>query len=674
MATSAPTSRHWRRHTDADGVCWLAFDKQDSSANTLSRDTIRELAAELSLLSAEPPSGLVIGSAKASGFIAGADIGEIRALETSEQAAASAVRGQELCQQVADLPCPTVATLNGFALGGGLELALACDYRVAVESYERCLGLPEVQLGIHPGFGGTIRAVQLLGAPLALDLMLSGRSVSPVEAQAMGLVDRVVDADSLDEAAASILNERPRLHRPPLHLRLLNLAPVRPWLARSIRSRVRRRANPAHYPAPYAIIDLWQRYGASGPDAYRVEAQSIGELLVSNTCKNLVRVHFLRERLRNLAPKQGDIERVHVVGAGVMGGDIASWCAMRGLAVTLQDRAMEYVEPALERAKKFFKRRLRGPGDAAAAEARLTVDLDAEQIDTADVVIEAIVEQLEAKQDYFQKVESEVSESAILASNTSSIKIEEIAAGLEKPGRFVGLHFFNPVSRLPLVEVIRGVDTDDAVLRRATSFVIQIGKLPLPCRSEPGFVVNRILMPYMLEAIRAHEAGASFETIDKAAKNFGMPTGPVELADRVGLDIALHVTEILGADAPEILRAKVDAGELGAKTGKGFYQFKNNRPHKASRYDQPTLDLQDRLILALVNEAMACYEDGVVDDLDLLDAGVIFGTGFAPFTGGPIRYARERGIEDVIAQLESLAERFGARFTPRPGWRKLAVE
>jgi len=421
------------------------------------------------------------------------------------------------------------------------------------------------------------------------------------------------------------------------------------------------------------VIDLWQRYGARGPGAYVAEANSIGELLVGSTAKNLVRVYFLRERLRNLAPKRDDVERVHVIGAGVMGGDIASWCVVRGLAVTLQDRAMEYVEPAIERAKKFFKRRLRAPGDAAAAEERLTVDLDATQIGESDVVIEAIVEQLEPKQSLFRKVESEVSEHAILATNTSSIRIEEIAAVMVDPGRLVGLHFFNPVSRLPLVEVIRGAETSEAVLHRAMSFVTQIGKLPLPCRSEPGFVVNRILAPYMLEALRAHEEGFSFETIDKAAQNFGMPTGPVELADRVGLDITLQVTEILGTSAPELLRAKVKAGELGAKTGRGFYKFKNNRPQKASRYDRPSRDLQDRLILALVNEAMACFEDGVVDDLDLLDAGVIFGTGFAPFTGGPIHYVLERGIEDVIVRLESLAERFGAQFNPRPGWRKLAA-
>jgi len=671
MTESTQTSRHWRTHTDADGVCWLRFDKQDSSANVFSQDALRELATELSRLAVDLPKGLVIGSAKPSGFIAGADITEFQTLDKPEEVVAAATAGQNLCQQVAELPCPTVAAINGFALGGGLELALACDYRVAIESYERCLGLPEVQLGFNPGWGGTFRSVQLLGAPLALDLMLSGRSVSAVEARKMGLVDRIVDAASLDEAAGRILRERPPRRRPRLAIRLLNLAPVRPWLARSIRSRLRRRANPVHYPAPYAMIDLWQRHGANGPDAYAAEAKSIGELLVSNTSKNLVRVYFLRERLRNLAPKEDTVERVHVVGAGVMGGDIASWCAMRGLTVTLQDREMKFVEPALERAKKLFKRRLREPGDAAAAEERLTVDLEAKQIGSADVVIEAIVEELDVKRSLFREIENDVSETVILATNTSSITLEEIAQALTDPGRFVGLHFFNPVSRLPLVEVVSGAQTDEAVVRRAMSFVTQIGKLPLPCRSAPGFVVNRILAPYMLEALRAHEEGVSLETIDRAAEDFGMPTGPVELADRVGLDIAAHVTEILGSSAPKSLRAKVQAGELGAKTGKGFYEFKNNRPQKSSRYEPPTQELQDRLILALVNEAMACYEDGIVDDLDLLDAGVIFGTGFAPFTGGPIHYARECGIDNIIGRLEVLAERFGTQFTPRTGWRDL---
>ena len=266
-------------------------------------------------------------------------------------------------------------------------------------------------------------------------------------------------------------------------------------------------------------------------------------------------------------------------------------------------------------------------------------------------------------------------DSGILATNTSSIRLEQLAEGLERPGRFLGLHFFNPVSRLPLVEVIRGDSTDEDALNEAIAFVARIGKLPLPCRSAPGFVVNRVLAPYMLEALLAHEDGHALETIDKAAEMFGMPTGPVELADRVGLDVALHVTtilsETLGAPVPELLRSKVEAGELGAKSGRGFYRFENDRPQKSTDFAEPDELLQDRLILALVNEAMACYEDGVVDELDLLDAGVVFGTGFAPFTGGPIQYARQRGIQTIVERLESLAEAFGPRFAPRPGWQKL---
>lgn len=674
MTETAPKSRHWSKRLDSNGVCWLLFDKHEASTNVFSRETVEELRAELGALAADVPRGVVIGSAKSSGFIAGADVTEFQDLTSPEQVVAGARAGQAMCQQVEDLPCPTVAAINGFALGGGLELALACDYRVASESYERSIGLPEVQLGFNPGWGGTVRLVQLLGAPQALDLMLTGRSVSAVEASKIGLVDKVTAADSLDDAAVAILQERPRAQRPSLYIRLLNLALVRPWLARSIRTRVRKRANPEHYPAPFAMIDLWQRYGASGQEAYEAEARSIGELLISRTSKNLVRVYFLRERLKKLAPKQDRVQHVHVIGAGVMGGDIASWCALRGLDVTLQDREMRYVEPALARAKKLFAKRLRGPGQAAAAEERLKVDLDAAEIGSADIVIEAIIEDLAAKQSLFQGLESKISDTAILATNTSSITLEEIAAPFAEPQRFVGLHFFNPVSRLPLVEVIKGEQTSEDTLVRALSFAIQIGKLPLPCRSAPGFVVNRILAPYMLEALRAHEEGIALETIDTAAEEFGMPTGPIELADRVGLDIALHVTEILGSEAPAMLRRKIEAGDLGAKTGRGFYEFENSRPKKRSAFAPPDDELKDRLILALVNEAMACYEDGVVEELDLLDAGVIFGTGFAPFRGGPINYARERGIGNVIQRLEYLAERFGTQFTPRPGWRELAAD
>jgi 3-hydroxyacyl-CoA dehydrogenase/enoyl-CoA hydratase/3-hydroxybutyryl-CoA epimerase len=449
-------------------------------------------------------------------------------------------------------------------------------------------------------------------------------------------------------------------------------------LGRRIARTIARRARREHYPAPYAILDLWVRHGAKGPAAYAAEAESIGELLAGRTAQNLVRVFLLRERLRHLAPRDDSVRRVHVVGGGVMGGDIAAWCALRGLTVTVQDRAMQFVEPALERARDLFEKRLKAPGAAQAATARLTVDLAGDAAGAADLVIEAIVEKLEAKTELLRSLEPKLRAHAVIATNTSSIRLEQMAAALKQPNRFVGLHFFNPVASLPLVEVIRGSGTDEATFARALAFVTQIGKLPLPCKSAPGFVVNRILTPYMLEALRAHEDGYSFETIDAAAVAFGMPVGPIELADRVGLDVALHVAEILsealGGTPPTLLERKVAEGRLGAKTGAGFYRYVKGHAEKQASFPKPDADLQDRLILPLVNEALTCYSEGVVDDLDLLDAGAVFGTGFAPFTGGPVNYARQRGPAEIVARLEELAKAHGPRFKPSPGWRQLAPE
>jgi len=667
--------RHWQIERDARGVVWLTLDKAGSTSNTLSRDVLTELECQLDIALANPPKALVIQSGKSNGFILGADVSEFASLDSAAEGTAAAAQGQAVLAKIESLQCPTVAAIDGYALGGGLELALACDYRVAVESYERTLGLPEVQLGIHPGFGGTIRSVALLGAPAALDLMLTGRLLSPIEAQRIKLIDRVAKRGELRTAVEAVTDARPARQRAPWYLRLVNLGIVRPLLARSIRARVARKANPAHYPAPFAILDLWLRYGARGRAAFDAEARSIGELFVTNTSRNLVRVFFLRERLRGLAPRATQAAYAHVVGAGVMGGDIAAWCALRGLQVSVQDRERKFVEPALARAKKLFERRLRAPGEARAALDRLLVDIDGTHVPQAEVIIEAIVERLDAKQAVFAELEAKATNDAILATNTSSIRLEEIAAAMHDPARLVGLHFFNPVAKLPLVEVIRTDQTRAEVLERAMSFVTQIGKLPLPCRSAPGFVVNRILTPYMLEALHAHEDGYALETIDRAAELFGMPTGPVELADRVGLDIALHVIGILkdtlNATVPESLRQKVAAGELGAKSGRGFYVFENNRPKKSRDFAKPDDELRDRLILAMVNESVACLDDGVVEDADLLDAGAIFGTGFAPFRGGPIRYAIDEGIGTIIERLERLAARYGSRFAPHPGWRRL---
>jgi 3-hydroxyacyl-CoA dehydrogenase/enoyl-CoA hydratase/3-hydroxybutyryl-CoA epimerase len=668
------SEKHWRRRVDDRGICWLTFDKHDSSVNTLSQATLSELESEL-MKPLEPQArGLVFESAKTSGFIAGADVKEFSQIESAAQGTEVAARGQSLMSRIANLGVPTVAAIDGFALGGGLELALACDYRVAAESFERTLGLPEVQLGIHPGFGGTVRAVRLLGAPVALDLMLTGRSLSPQEALKCGLVDRVVPRERLAAAAAEIALQRPAPRKAPWHLRVLSAGPWRAAFASIVLKQVRKRAPRAHYPAPYAIVDLWVRHGAHGAAAYRAEVDSIGALLVTRTSRNLVRVFGLRERLRNLAPRESDVDRVHVVGAGTMGGDIAAWCALRGLSVTLQDRAQQYVDPALARARELFVKRLRAPGEADAANSRLIVDLAGERVADADLVIEAIIENPDAKRTLFATVEAQLPERGVIATNTSSIRLEDLSSALRRPERFVGLHFFNPVASLPLVEVIRAATTSDETLAQAMSFVTRIGKLPLPCKSAPGFVVNRLLTPYMLEALRAHEDGIALETIDAAAKSFGMPMGPVELADRVGLDVAQHVakilSEVLKADPPRLLAEKVAAGALGVKTGKGFYQYADGRPVKKKDFPRPDDDLVDRLMLPLINEAVACLDEGVVADADLLDAGIVFGTGFAPFRGGPMNYARERGHTEIVEKLQALAKKFGPRFTPHAGWQR----
>ena len=663
---------HWHVEDDSHGIRWLLLDKANSKANVLSQPVLLELADLIDPIAANPPVGVVIKSAKQTGFAAGADISEFRGLHSAEQVETLAGRAHALMSRLEDLPCPTVAAMHGFALGGGLELALACDYRIAAESHERCMGLPEVKLGIHPGFGGTVRSVRLLGPPVALDLMLTGRSISPREARRVGLVDRIVPAADIDRAAREIIGSRPPIRRAPVYLRILNLAPVRRWLGRRIRARVERRARREHYPSPAAIVDLWVRHGVAGPSAYRAEARSIGNLLVTPASRNLVRVFFLRERLRGTAPKSHDVRRVHVAGTGIMGGDIAAWCAIRGFRVTVHDRSDAQVESALTRAATLFERRLKAPGAAAAAKRRLRADAGGSA--EADLVIEAIVERPDAKRALFRDLERRMRADALLATNTSSISLERLSRGLKHRERFLGLHFFNPVAKLPLVEVVRGSATDPSILDRAISFVTAIGKLPLPCADTPGFLVNRILAPYFAEALVAHRDGYAPETIDTAAEDFGMPMGPVELADRVGLDVALKAAATLGeplGDAISLLEDKVRAGELGAKSGIGFYRFEGNRPRKSRDFAAPDGDLQDRLILQLVNAAVACYVEGVVDDPDLVDAGVIFGTGFAPFTGGPIQYARQRGIEATIQRLESLAATLGPRFTPHPGWQRL---
>jgi 3-hydroxyacyl-CoA dehydrogenase / enoyl-CoA hydratase / 3-hydroxybutyryl-CoA epimerase len=667
---------YWKMDRDADGVVWLALDKPGTSANVLSSEVLIELGALVGGLAAAPPLALIVRSAKPSGFIAGADIREFTAFKGPEDAFALIRAGQGVLDRLEALPCPTIAAIHGFALGGGLELALACRYRIAVNDESLALGFPEVQLGIHPGFGGTVRAVRVVGVRQAMQLMLTGKPVRADKALKIGLVDRLVSAQELEGAARAIALDPPRAHRPPLLERLLSTAPLRPFVKSALLRELETRVRREHYPAPYAMVDLWARFGPRDPASFEAEARSIAELFGTATARNLIRVFMLQDRLKNSASKSPiPIKHVHVVGAGVMGGDIAAWSALRGCTVTLEDRSLDYVEPALERARALFEKRVRDPAKRAAAAARLSADVAGEGVAAADVVIEAIFEDLDAKLALYARLEPRMQPSAWLATNTSSLTLEPLAARLARPERLVGLHFFNPVAQMPLIEIVRAEVTDAGVAQAASAFARRLDKLPLPCRSSPGFMVNRVLMPYLHEAMFAAQEGVPLAVIDAAATDFGMPMGPMELADVVGLDVASHVGEIIAAElgrpAPDLgeLKARVAAQKLGKKKREGFYVWKDGKPVKpAARGDVAPVDLVDRMILALVNECVACLRERVVEDADLVDAAVIFGTGFAPFRGGPLTYARSVGVVTITQRLAALAERYGSRFRPDAGW------
>ncbi|HEY4646998.1 MAG TPA: 3-hydroxyacyl-CoA dehydrogenase NAD-binding domain-containing protein [Steroidobacteraceae bacterium] len=668
-------TNQWQVETGADRVVFLILDKAGTSANILSADVLRELDARLAELERTKPLAVIVCSAKSGGFVAGADIKEFTGLRNPEQAYQLIRIGQKVFDRLEALPCPTAAAINGFALGGGLELALACRYRVASSDGRVSLGLPEVQLGIHPGFGGTVRTVRLIGVRAAMDLMLTGRAVKADKALALGLVDQLAPTAELRARAKTLVLASPSPSSAGWLDSLLGVAPVRGFVANALRKQVRRKARREHYPAPYAIIDLWEHHGARGPEAIEAEARSIAALMCTETSRNLVRVFLLQDRLKGLGGKaSGEFRHVHVVGAGVMGGDIAAWCASRGMTVTLQDRAEEYVRPALNRAREFFAKKLADPTAARAAEARLTMDLTGDGVTKADVVVEAIFENAQAKRELYSRLEPRLKPGALLATNTSSIMLETLSGELSDPGRLVGLHFFNPVAKMPLVEVIASRETRPEVRQAATLFTRKLDKLPLPCNSAPGFVVNRVLMPYLNEAMFLAEERVPLKLIDDAAVAFGMPMGPVELADTVGLDVCLHVGRILAEAfkrrAPEQLAKLVAAKRLGRKSGSGFYEWRDGKPIKPSPADvAASPDLTDRLILPMLNESVACLREKVIDEADLLDAGVIFGTGFAPFRGGPLAYARSRGIDDVVTRLEELERKYGERFHPDAGWR-----
>jgi 3-hydroxyacyl-CoA dehydrogenase/enoyl-CoA hydratase/3-hydroxybutyryl-CoA epimerase len=670
--------KHWHMETDEDQLLWLAFDRAGSPVNSLSREVFAELDDILNVLVKNPPKGMAIISGKEKGFIAGADISEFVDLKTADEAFELIRQAQIILDKLEAMPFPTVACIDGFCLGGGCELALACKYRIASDDPSTKIGLPEVKLGIHPGWGGTVRMPLLVGVVNAMKIMLTGASFSGRAMKRMGAVDACVPVRELKRAARYYLLNQPAQSQPKWHERLPALPFLRQFIGNIFYSQLKKKkVVKSHYPAPYAIVRNWVRDGARG-NAMINEAKSIAELMITDTARNLVRVFFLQTAMKKVA-KGSDFKpkHVHVIGAGMMGGDIAAYCAYKGFYVTLQDQSPERIAPAIGRAYKLFKKKLKKPNLIQMAMDRLQPDVEGRGVARADIVIEAVFEDLKVKQAIFTEVEKKAKPTALLASNTSTILIEKIAEGMQHPDRLVGIHFFNPVAKMPLVEVVYGKDTRPELTRDAAKFVTKISRSPIAVKSSPGFLINRILMPYLMEAMKLLEEGYKPEEIDYAATQFGMPMGPVTLADMVGLDICMHAAKELinsyGGELPDRLKAMVAAGDFGVKSGKGFYTYKNGKAIKSSEQTAPRdLDiLTDRLVLIMVNEAVACLHENVIDSKDSLDIGMIFGTGFAPFRGGPIHYAEKRGMAEIVRTLESLEKKFGERFKPQAGWDQL---
>src|ERR1700742_4798670 len=642
---------------------------------------MEEFDKVLGELESQRPAGLVVRSAKKSGFIAGADVNEFRGATDAGMVEGRIARAHAVIDRLEALRVPSVAVIHGFCLGGGLEVALACQSRIAIDGAR--FGFPEVMLGLHPGLGGTARFTRLVNPVQAMTLMLTGRTIDARRAKSLGLVDAIAQERHVKNAVKDAVFGRLKRARPGVLNSILNSGAARGFLASRMRREAAKSAPAEHYPAPYGLIDLWEKHGGDKAAMLAAEKSSFAHLMVTPTAQNLIRVFFLRDQMKKQAGSGNKIEHVHVIGAGAMGGDIAAWCANQGLKATLADMKPEPIAGAIKRAADLFGKIIRKRTEVRDALDLLVPDLDGEGVRTADLIIEAVPEKLELKQKVYAGIEPRMKAGAILATNTSSIPLQDLRTTLAKPERLLGMHFFNPVSRLQLVEVVSHDGTDAQLLKEALAFVGAIDRLPLPVKSSPGFVVNRALTPYMLEAMVLLDEKVDKVTIDRAAEKFGMPMGPIELADQVGLDICLAVGDMLRSKfgdllppTPAWLRDKVAKGELGRKTGRGFYVWKDGKADKGagpSSSAAPTAEMIDRLVLPMSNVCVACLREGIVDNADVVDGAMIFGTGYAPFRGGPLNYARTRGVDDVVATLRRLEEKFGGRFAPDAGWETFKV-
>ena len=693
---------------DGDGLAVLTFDLPGEKVNKFSAAVVSELADVLVRLTREARvRALVIRSGKPEIFIAGADVREF-ATTPPEEAATAVARVQALFEQLANLPYPTVAAINGACLGGGTEFALACDYRLMSDGPKAQIGLPEVRLGIFPAWGGCTRLPRTVGLAPALDLILTGKALDARRARRIGLVDEAVPAAILDEFARQFAREKigrgkPRTYRGRASLaeRALEATPIGRNVIFSRARKSVEESTGGHYPAPLEALEVVQEgYGRPVADGLAAEARHIGLVFGGEVQKNLLNLYFLTEEVKretgvaDPAVRPKEVARVGVLGAGVMGGGIAQLAADRNLPARMKDIQPEALAHGYAAAASIWKEAVRKrrltPRQMSRKMDLLSGTLDYSGFARCAVTIEAVVEKLAVKRAVLAEWEAAVPKEAIFASNTSTLPISEIAVGAIEPGRVAGMHFFNPVHRMPLVEVIRGERTSDETVATVFALAKTLGKTPVVVRDAPGFLVNRILAPYLSEAVRLVQEGCRIEDVDAAMTAFGMPVGPLALLDDVGLDVASKGGEVLQAAFPERLtlggeEALAAAGRLGRKNGRGFYEYENGkrgspaleayaalRVERRSESPLPSGVMEARLVLPMINEAAFCLEDRIVDDPARLDLAMVFGTGFPPFRGGLLRHADAIGLGRVFSRLDDLAERLGPRFAPSELIQRLA--
>lgn len=701
-SSTSPNSivqRTIRKQVRDDGICILTFDRPGSSANIFDRRALTELGEELDAIANDSRiKGLVLTSAKRSIFIAGADIKAMSENASPEDIRKLVELGQDVMNRLAGLQIPTAAAIHGAAVGGGYELCLACDYRVASTDKATKIGLPETQLGLLPAWGGSTRLPRLIGLPKALEIILAGKTVAAKPALKRGMVDELVPKEYVIEAAVRKLRAGKRTEE--RHL-LTNNAVVAKAIAIRVRSQLMKKTR-GHYPAVLEALDVVTRgVSKSISDSLALERERIIELVQGETCRNLIRIFLLQERAKKQvipwvgpAAELKPIARTAVIGAGVMGAGIAQWLSSRQLPVILRDINAEQVAKGMAAIAKTYqqgaKRRVFTPLEVRSGLDRIYPAPTEVPLHRVDVVIEAAVEKLDLKKKIFQSLDRLAGEETILATNTSALPISELAASTHQPERVLGLHFFNPVHRMQLVEIVAARQTSPEVLQRALSFVQQIGKLPVVVKDSPGFLVNRILMPYLIEAGNLFEAGASIVDLDEAMLEFGMPMGPMRLLDEVGIDVALHVAQTIAANygdrmrVPELLSKMATSNLLGRKSGRGFYLHPKGKeavPNPdavgyqtlIANHQSPISDYQLRMVLLMVNEAARCLEEEIVPEAADVDFAMIMGTGFAPFRGGPLRYADSVGATGIVATMNRFVESGAVHFAPCALLRELAA-